>query len=78
MGHCKVCFYYLFIVHILTTETYIFNMCPKHVSKSVHVEAAFGENIKSVLKLILKFAILAKPNQQNKSVFNHNKNTSKL
>ena len=51
----------------------------KHVSKSVHVEAAlFGEDIESILKLILKFAILAKPNQQNKSVNNQNKNTSKL
>ena len=53
-------------------------MRQKHVSKSVHVEAAlFGEDIESILKLILKFAILAKPNQQNKSVNNHNKNTSK-
>ena len=31
------------------------------------VEAAlFGEDIESILKLILKFAILAKPNQTNK------------
>ena len=55
------------------------SMRQKHVSKSVHVEAAlFGDDIESILKLILKFAILAKPNQQNKSVNNHNKNTSKL
>ena len=53
-------------------------MRQKHVSKSMHVEAAFGETIELMLKLILKFAILAKPNQQNKSVNNHNKNTSKL
>ena len=54
-------------------------MRQKHVSKSMHVEAAlFGEDIESILKLILQFAILAKPNQQNKSVNNHNKNTSKL
>ena len=53
-------------------------MRQKHVPKSVHVEAAlFGEDIESILKLILKLAILAKPNQQNKSVNNHNKNTSK-
>ena len=43
-------------------------MRQKHVSKSVHVEAAlFGEDIESILKLILKFTILAKPNQQNTS-----------
>ena len=54
-------------------------MRQKHVSKSVHVEAAlFGEDIESILKLILKFAILVKPNQQNKSVNNHNKNTATL
>ena len=54
-------------------------MRQKHVSKSVHVEAAlFGEDIEFILKLILKFAILAKPNQQNRSVNNHNKNSSKL
>ena len=53
-------------------------MRQKHVSKSADVEAAFGENIESILKLILKFSILAKPNEQNKSVYKHNKNTSKL
>ena len=54
-------------------------MRQKHVSKRVHVEAAsFGEDVESILKLILKFAILAKPNQQNKSVNNQNKNTNKL
>ena len=68
-GHRDVNF--ILLVHI--------NMRQKHVSKIVHVEAAlFGEDIESILKLILKFAILAKPNQQNKSVNNHNKNTSKL
>ena len=51
-------------------------MRQKHVS-SVHVEAALFGEVESILKLIMKFAILAKPNQQNRSVNNHNKNTSK-
>ena len=44
----------------------------------VNLSSAAAANIESMLKLILKFAILAKPNQQNKRVNNQNKNTSKL
>ena len=83
-GHCEVCFYYLFIVHIFGHRDVNFillvhiDMRQKQASKSMHVEAAlFGEDIESILKLTLKFAMLAKPNQQTKSVNNHNKNTSK-